>query len=94
MGAAHQALQRLAKKPPPAMLKTIYAWDRLFADMKSLLVIHNVGYQGRFSKDAITKAGLLIRDSITRGDGGQNLIGKEQSELLGFTRTQELLAAM
>jgi LmbE family N-acetylglucosaminyl deacetylase len=31
--------------------------------------------------------------SITRGDGGQNLIGKEQAEMLGLIRTQELLAA-
>lgn len=31
--------------------------------------------------------------SLTRGDGGQNLIGKEQGEALGLTRTQELLAA-
>ena len=31
--------------------------------------------------------------SITRGDGGQNLIGKEQGEPLGLIRTQELLAA-
>ncbi|MCE3280694.1 MAG: hypothetical protein K0S44_2885 [Bacteroidetes bacterium] len=31
--------------------------------------------------------------SLTRGDGGQNLIGKEQNELLGLIRTQELLAA-
>jgi LmbE family N-acetylglucosaminyl deacetylase len=31
--------------------------------------------------------------SITRGDGGQNLIGKEQGEMLGLIRTHELLAA-
>jgi LmbE family N-acetylglucosaminyl deacetylase len=31
--------------------------------------------------------------SITRGDGGQNLIGPEIQELLGIIRTQELLAA-
>ncbi len=31
--------------------------------------------------------------SITRGDGGQNLIGPELKELLGIIRTQELLAA-
>jgi LmbE family N-acetylglucosaminyl deacetylase len=31
--------------------------------------------------------------SLTRGDGGQNLIGNEQAELLGVLRTQELLAA-
>jgi LmbE family N-acetylglucosaminyl deacetylase len=31
--------------------------------------------------------------SLTRGDGGQNLIGSEQGPLLGLIRTQELLAA-
>ena len=31
--------------------------------------------------------------SLTRGDGGQNLIGSEQGELLGLIRTQELLDA-
>jgi len=31
--------------------------------------------------------------SLTRGDGGQNLIGNEQADLLGLIRTQELLAA-
>lgn len=31
--------------------------------------------------------------SLTRGDGGQNLIGPEIEELLGLIRTQELLAA-
>ncbi|WP_326491774.1 PIG-L family deacetylase [Myxococcus stipitatus] len=36
------------------------------------------------------RAGYL---SLTRGDGGQNLIGTEQDELLGLIRTHELLAA-
>ncbi|PUZ23105.1 LmbE family protein [Chitinophaga parva] len=31
--------------------------------------------------------------ALTRGDGGQNLIGNEQAALLGLIRTQELLAA-
>lgn len=31
--------------------------------------------------------------SLTRGDGGQNLIGKEVREQMGIIRTQELLAA-
>jgi LmbE family N-acetylglucosaminyl deacetylase len=31
--------------------------------------------------------------SLTRGDGGQNLIGPEQGENIGVIRTQELLAA-
>src|ERR1700712_1417790 len=42
------------------------------------------------SKERNLRTGYL---SITRGDGGQNLIGKEQAELLGLIRTQELLAA-
>jgi LmbE family N-acetylglucosaminyl deacetylase len=31
--------------------------------------------------------------ALTRGEGGQNLIGKEQGETLGLIRTEELLAA-
>src|SRR5580704_9190999 len=31
--------------------------------------------------------------SATRGEGGQNLIGPEQGDLMGVIRTQELLAA-
>ena len=42
------------------------------------------------AKERKLRTGYL---SLTRGDGGQNLIGTEQSELLGLIRTQELLAA-
>jgi LmbE family N-acetylglucosaminyl deacetylase len=42
------------------------------------------------SKDRLYKTGYL---SVTRGDGGQNLIGEEQGVALGMIRTQELLAA-
>src|SRR5205085_3343079 len=31
--------------------------------------------------------------SLNRGEGGQNLLGTEQGDLLGLIRTQELLAA-
>lgn len=31
--------------------------------------------------------------SLTRGDGGQNLVGDEQGAYLGLIRTQELMAA-
>jgi LmbE family N-acetylglucosaminyl deacetylase len=40
--------------------------------------------------------GLHVRTaylSLTRGDGGQNLLGSEQSEALGVIRTEELLQA-
>lgn len=42
------------------------------------------------AKERKVRTGYL---SLTRGDGGQNLIGSEQGELLGLIRTQELLAA-
>jgi LmbE family N-acetylglucosaminyl deacetylase len=43
-----------------------------------------------FSKEKLYRTGYL---SLTRGDGGQNLIGDEQGVELGLIRTQELLAA-
>lgn len=42
------------------------------------------------SKDQLVRTGYL---SLTRGDGGQNLIGAEQGYNIGVIRTQELLAA-
>ena len=42
------------------------------------------------SKEKHYRTGYL---SLTRGDGGQNLIGEEQGVELGLIRTQELLAA-
>ena len=43
-----------------------------------------------FAKDKMYRTGYL---SLTRGDGGQNLIGDEQGIELGLIRTQELLSA-
>ncbi|NBU80556.1 MAG: PIG-L family deacetylase [Flavobacteriaceae bacterium] len=43
-----------------------------------------------FSNDIKAKTGYL---SLTRGDGGQNLIGTELREQLGVIRTQELIEA-
>lgn len=42
------------------------------------------------AKERMVRAAYL---SITRGDGGQNLIGSEQAERMGVIRTQELLQA-
>ena len=59
--AVLQSCQRLAFAPHimhcndwhtallPLLLKTIYNWDGLFADTRSVLTIHNVGYQGMFA---------------------------------------------
>jgi LmbE family N-acetylglucosaminyl deacetylase len=43
-----------------------------------------------FSNEVKARTGYL---SLTRGDGGQNLIGPELRELLGVIRTQELIEA-
>src|SRR6266851_4834293 len=43
-----------------------------------------------FARGRKTRTAYL---SATRGEGGQNLIGSDQGDLLGMIRTQELLAA-
>ena len=50
----------------------------------------NNGLLPYFAKEKLYRTGYL---SLTRGDGGQNLIGSEQGIELGLIRTQELLAA-
>ena len=84
-----------------------YAQDQLSASeilqqLKRLKVLGSVLYVAAhpddentrlltyFNKEMNLRTGYL---SITRGDGGQNLVGKEQAEILGMIRTQELLAA-
>ncbi len=42
----------------PVYLKEKYSWDSLFWKTASVLSIHNLGYQGLFSKEAIYHAGL------------------------------------
>lgn len=51
----------------PVYLKTNYKWDKLFEKTKTLLSIHNIGYQGRFSKSGIYKAGLSYSDYYPGG---------------------------
>src|SRR5678815_3659550 len=50
----------------------------------------NTGLISYWANGALYDAAYL---SLTRGDGGQNLIGSELREELGVIRTQELLAA-
>jgi LmbE family N-acetylglucosaminyl deacetylase len=50
----------------------------------------NTALLAYLSRGALVRTGYL---SVTRGDGGQNLIGSEQGPELGLIRTQELLAA-
>ena len=50
----------------------------------------NTAFLTYCSSEKLLRTGYL---SLTRGDGGQNLIGDEQAELLGVIRTEELLHA-
>jgi LmbE family N-acetylglucosaminyl deacetylase len=50
----------------------------------------NTAVLSYFSSGKLFRTGYL---SLTRGDGGQNLIGSEQGDLLGLIRTNELLEA-
>jgi LmbE family N-acetylglucosaminyl deacetylase len=70
--------------------------------MKKLNTVGSVLYIAAHPDDENTRLlGYLAAEkkfrtgylSLTRGDGGQNLVGKEQGEALGLIRTQELLAA-
>ena len=42
----------------PLDLETVYSWDSLLASSKTLLTIHNIGYQGVFPATAIEDLGL------------------------------------
>jgi LmbE family N-acetylglucosaminyl deacetylase len=50
----------------------------------------NTAFISYISNGRLFRAGYL---AMTRGDGGQNLLGDEKGELLGVIRTQELLGA-
>ena len=71
-------------------------------ELKKLTVLGSVLYIGAHPDDentallATLAQGRCYRTaylSMTRGEGGQNLLGPEQGEMLGLIRTQELLAA-
>jgi LmbE family N-acetylglucosaminyl deacetylase len=74
----------------------------LIQAIKKLNVVSSVLYIAAHPDDENTRLLAYLANekkvrtaylSLTRGDGGQNLIGKEQGEALGLIRTQELLAA-
>ena len=50
----------------------------------------NTAILAYFARGRYMRTGYL---SLTRGEGGQNLIGPEQGDLLGLIRSQELLSA-
>lgn len=42
----------------PLMLKTRYGWDRLFQSTRSVMSIHNIGYQGQFGLQTLMETGI------------------------------------
>ncbi len=75
---------------------------KLLQDLKKLNVLGNVLYLAAHPDDENTTLIAYMANekkyftgylSLTRGDGGQNLIGSEIREKLGVIRTQELLQA-
>ncbi|MEL6864940.1 MAG: PIG-L family deacetylase [Bacteroidota bacterium] len=71
-------------------------------DIKRLSVLASALYVAAHPDDENTRMIAYLSNrlrartaylSLTRGDGGQNLIGSEIRELLGIIRTQELMAA-
>ncbi len=43
----------------PLLLKTAYAWDRLFDGVRTVMTIHNIGYQGVFGAAQAADLGLV-----------------------------------
>ena len=87
------------------LVHTTYAQKtsaELYAQIKKLSVVGSVLYVAAHPDDENNSFLPYLTNermyrtaylSLTRGDGGQNLIGKEQGIELGLIRTQELLAA-
>ena len=59
----------------PLYLKSLYAWDRLFARTRSVLTIHNIAYQGVFGAGILHDTGLQDhRGSLHQEDLGSDRI--------------------
>jgi len=53
----------------PLYLRTVYTWDKLFANTKTLLTIHNIGYQGYYDASQLDSLGLgAQRAHVHHGD--------------------------
>jgi starch synthase len=62
----------------PLLVKENYSWDRMFENTAFLFSIHNIGYQGRFSLEAIHRAEIRKEHGIAGGimnhDGDANFL--------------------
>ena len=69
----------------PLYLRTTFAWDKLFAATKSVLTIHNIGYQGMFGAHVL--GGLAL-------DGAEHHLHQDdlKSGVINFLKTGLLYA--
>jgi LmbE family N-acetylglucosaminyl deacetylase len=94
--ALTQVLTARAQTPASYSSSEIYQQIKKLKVLGSVLYIaahpddENTRLLSYLAKERLYRTGYL---SLTRGDGGQNLIGDEQGIELGLIRTQELLAA-
>ncbi len=57
----------------PLYLRQLYSWDRLFSQTRTLLTIHNIGYQGVFSAKTLSdleldgRLDLLYQEDLAAG---------------------------
>lgn len=56
----------------PLFIKDNYSWDRLFDNTATLFTIHNIGYQGLFSKSVLTSAEIDAKHFYSGGPVEQN----------------------
>lgn len=78
--AAFECCQRMSWSPDilhcndwhtafgPLYLKAVYDWDRLFAQTRAVLTIHNIGYQGVFPAHAAGDLGLGAKSYLLHQD--------------------------
>ena len=52
----------------PLLLKTVYAWDQLFATTRTVLTLHNIGYQGEFAAGQAGDLGLGFSENRLHQD--------------------------
>ncbi|MBI5849433.1 MAG: glycogen synthase GlgA [Planctomycetes bacterium] len=70
----------------PLYLRTLYSWDGVFRGTKTLLTIHNIGYQGQFGGKVIDDLGL----AASRGMFHQDDLSKRNE--VNFLKTGLLYA--
>jgi starch synthase len=58
----------------PLLLRTVYAWDKLFSETRSLMSIHNIAYQGMFGATELADTGL--GDATKLLDAGELAAGR------------------